>query len=176
MRKALIGSIAVLFIVGFFAPSVMADILVKFRGGIGVNPVSKVAGNPGGLATDDAVRNDVREVGPGGQPWVIRKFKANVHKDGDIKAKGKGLVLAGGEGIGTRGGVTMVAATLFCDDPANTFTSHSSGAITLEPNGDFEIEDTLDNLPLPDPCDDPVLLIRGGSSTGPWIAAGIPSD
>ncbi len=174
MKKAFTVSIAVLFIVGAFAPSAMADDeLVEFKGGIGVDPVSSITDFPFEAATDLADRNAVRGVKPGGQPWVIRKFEAEVKDDGEIEAEGKGLVLAGGEGIGTRGGVTMVFATLFCGDPSNTPSAHSSGAVTLEPDGDFEIEDTLDNLPLPDPCDNPVLLIRV-AGPGRWIAAGIP--
>ncbi len=174
MKKALIGSIAVLFLVGLFAPLAMADdALVKFKGGIGVDPVSRITGFPSEAATGEADRNDVRGVKPGGQPWVISKFKANVEKDGEIKVNGKGLLLAGGEGIGTTGGLS-VFATLFCDDPSDMFTSHSSGTVTLESDGDFKIKDTLDPVP-PDPCDNPVLLIRV-AGPGRWIAAGIPRN
>ena len=161
MKKGLVVSIAAVFGVMMLAPSVMAGTLVEFKGGIGVDPVSTVARNPGGSATGNAVRNDVRGVQPGALPWVIRKFKAEVKDDGDIKAKGKGMSLAGGEATGTRGVVLTVQATLFCGAaaPPPASTAHSSDPVPLELDGDFKIKDTLDPLP-PDPCDNPVLLIR----------------
>src|SRR2546428_6109769 len=76
-------------------------------------PPPPPATQTGGLV----VRNVVRGVSPGGQPWVIRRFEAKVKENGDIRAEGKGLVLAGSNSIGTAGAVTMVAATLFCGDP-----------------------------------------------------------
>ncbi len=125
----------------------------------------------------------VRGVEAAGFPWVIREFEAKVKDNGNFKVEGKGLVLAGANGFGTRGRVRTVQATLFCGDPASA-TEHSSGAIILEPNGDFKVKDTLDNLPLPDPCARPVLLIRVVELAEPeelppakaWIAAGIPED
>ncbi len=178
MKKGLVVSvvsIAVLFGVLMVAPSVITGTLVEFEGGIGVDPVSRAGGIPQG--------NDVRGVQPGAFPWVIREFEAEVEDNGNIEVEGKGLVLAGAKGSGTRGRVRTVQATLFCGDPASA-TEHSSGAIILEPNGDFKIKDTLDNLPLPDPCARPVLLIRVVELAEPeelppakaWIAAGIPED
>ncbi len=183
MKKGLVVSIAAVFGVMMLAPSVMAGNLVEFKGGIGVDPVSKVVGNPGGSLIGDAVRNDVRGVEPGAVPWVIRDFKAKVKDNGRIKARGEGLVLAGSNGIGTRGRIRTVQATLFCGPPPSSFTAHNSGAVTLEPNGGFRIRATLDPLP-PDPCDNPVLLIRLVELADPtffppavpWIAAGIPED
>jgi hypothetical protein len=120
--------------------------------------------------------NVVRGVSPGGTPWVINKFEAKVEGDGDIKAEGKGLVLAGGHSIGSPDGVTLVAATLFCQTspgPPATFSAHSSGAHPLAADGDFKFKDTLSPVP-PSPCTNPALLIRATSSSGPWLAAGIP--
>ncbi len=166
MSRWLIVSMPVFFGVLMLAPSVRAGSLVQFDGGIGVIPV--VAG--GGA-------NTVRGVSPAGNPWVIEDFKAKVKENGEIKADGKGLVLAGGNSIGTPDGVTMVAATLFCQTsagpPAATFSAHSSGAHPLAADGDFKIRDTLSPTP-PDPCTNPALLIRATNSTGVWLAAGIP--
>ena len=157
MRHGSIAVISVVLGILILAPSAMAGTLVEFEGGIGVIPV--VAG--GGA-------NVVRGVPPAGAPWVIRKFDAKVKENGDIRAEGKGLVLAGTNNIGTRGGVGMVAATLFCGSDV----AHSSGAHPLAADGDFKIRDTLSPTP-PDPCNNPVLLIRANGNTGPWLAAGI---
>jgi hypothetical protein len=84
---------------------------------------------------------------------------------------GRGLLLAGGNGIGTNGNQS-VRAMLFCG--AVSFTSE---LVPLEPNGDFRIDGMLTATPpatLPDRCDSPVLLIV---NPGPrWFAAGIPKQ
>lgn len=140
--------------------------LVKFKGGIGVIPVSRAAPpqNADG-SFQNVVRNDVLGTPPGGQPWVIAKLRADVKVDGRIEVTGKRLLLAGGSGIGTNGGQT-VRARLFCGGVA-----HDTGLVPLQPNGDFDIDDILSPLPPLD-CEDPVLLIVGGG--GVWFAAGIP--
>lgn len=133
------------------------DRLVKFDGGIGVVPVR--AGN---------LPTTVRGVNPGGQPWVIARLTADVRTDGRISVDGRGLLLAGGDGIGTNGN-QQVRARLFCGD--GTGTAFDSGLVPLEPNGDFRIEGDLAGV-LPAECTRPVLLIV--SSGGNWFAAGIP--
>ncbi len=163
MKKALFVSISVLLIVGFFALPVLADdTLVRFKGGIGVIPVSNVVVNPDGTITVN--RNIVRGVNPAGQIWVIRKLDAKVETNGEIKVKGEGLLLGGGNNIGTNANQS-VRATLLCGND-----QHDSDLVPLEPNGDFRIDDVLTPAP-PDPCENPVLLIR--NPAGSWFAAGI---
>jgi hypothetical protein len=138
--------------------------LVKFRGGIGVIPVTGVAAN------GTVNLNVVRGISPAG-PWRIADLAANVRPDGHIRVKGRGLLLAAGNGIGTNAGAS-VFATLFCG-AANTATAHSSTPVALEADGDFTIDDFLSPA-LPTTCDTPVLLIRNAAGTGVWFAAGIP--
>src|SRR5260370_7711173 len=72
--------------------------LVKFDGGIGVDPVSNAQGT---AATANVVtRNIVRGVQPA-QRWVIAELKAEVKDDGRITVDGRGLVFAAGDTIGT---------------------------------------------------------------------------
>ena len=141
------------------------DRLVRFDGGIGVIPVSSTLGN---AAVAVAVRNDMRNTPPGGQPWTISRLSADVRTNGHISVDGRGLLLAGGNGIGTNGGQS-VGAVLFCG-PATAFTAHSTGVVPLEANGDFRIDAQLTPAP-PDSCATPVLLIV--NSGGRWFAAGI---
>src|SRR4051812_32777444 len=117
-----------------------ADPLVRFEGGIGVQPV-----RAGGAV------NDVNLVPPGGRPWVISRLTAEVATDGRIRVDGRGLLLAGGALIGTPGGQS-VHARLFCN---NVAVGDSSPAVPLQPNGDFRIDGTLGN-PMPSPCLTPV--------------------
>jgi hypothetical protein len=135
---------------------------LKFRGGIGVVPVT-------GVAANGAVNlNVVRGVNPGG-PWRIAGLEAEINSDGHIKVVGHGLLLASGNGIGTNAGQT-VHATLFCG-AATSATAHDSKGVALEADGDFQIDDVLSPT-LPVTCDSPVLLIR--NAVGVWFAAGIP--
>jgi len=142
------------------------DRLVRFDGGIGVIPVSSGQGT---AATATVVnRNLVRGVQPPGQIWVISSLKADVRTDGSIRVDGRGLLLGGGNGIGTNAGQS-VRATLICDNVAAP-TLFDSQLVPLEPNGDFRIDDVLTPAP-PAVCASPVLLIRNPG--GAWFAAGI---
>jgi hypothetical protein len=147
------------------------DSLVKFRGGIGVIPISSAAGVANGDGTSPNVnRNVVRGINPPGQIWVIADLRADIKVDGRIKVRGKGLLLGGGNGIGSNGGQS-VHATLICE-AIPPFTSHdtNSKGVALEADGDFRIDDLLSPTP-PSVCASPVLLIR--NTSGLWFAAGI---
>ena len=132
-----------------------ADSIARFEGGIGSQPLR--AG---------ALTNDVFGVPPGGRPWVIENLSASVSSLGRILVVGRGLILGGGNNIGTSGGQS-VRARLFCGGvPHDTVT-----LVPLDPDGDFRIEDQL-LPPPPSVCANPVLLIVSGG--GSWFAAGIP--
>ena len=147
------------------------DSLVRFDGGIGVIPASSVAGpvNPDNTFPN-VNRNVVRGVNPPGSPWRIADLKADIDVYGRIKVRGRGLLLAGGNGIGTNAN-QKVFATLICEAAA-PFTEHSTdlAGVALEADGDFRIDDTL-NPAVPSTCASPVLLIR--NTGGTWFAAGI---
>jgi hypothetical protein len=150
--------------IAYSFPAAAQERLVRFEGGIGVIPVR--AG---------PAPNTVRGVNPGGQPWVISRLSVDVNVDGRISVDGRGLLLGGGENIGRNGGQS-VRARLFCGGTAPTFsdaTSHQSGLVPLEANGDFRIEDQLNPPPL-EPCNSAVLLIVSGGAN--WFAAGIPKQ
>jgi hypothetical protein len=149
------------------------DSLVRFDGGIGVDPVS-------GIASNAPVLNVVRGVPPGGFPWVIKRLRGDVQTDGRIHVDGRGLLLAGGNALGTNGG-QKVQAILFCGTPGangslGNASAHSTdpAAVPLEVNGDFRIDDFLTPTP-PTPCENPVLLIVT-PGTHHWFAAGIPTS
>jgi hypothetical protein len=175
MKKSLLVSILAVLLGGFFASSLLADdTLVKFKGGIGVHPVSNVSGTQNANGSfPDVTRNIVRLVNPAGQLWVIDKLDAKIATNGDIKVKGKGLVLAGGNSAGRATGQS-VFATLICEAAA-PFTQRSTNltGVPLAANGDFEIDDVLTPIPTGG-CASPMLLIRNADPTSlAWFAVGI---
>jgi hypothetical protein len=134
--------------------AVANDSLVRFEGGIGSQPLR--AG---------ALPNVVFGTNPGGVPWVIERLSADVRAGGHISVRGRGLLLGGGNGIGTAGGQS-VRARLICGG-----VFFESGLVPLDQDGDFRIDDAL-LPPPPSPCATPVLLIV--NANGSWFAAGIP--
>jgi hypothetical protein len=172
MKKALACT---MFLGVIFSQPAAADEL-KFKGGIGVIPVSSGVAVPPTPATAPVVesvnRNIVRNVQPAGQIWVIHKLDATVSANGRIKVDGKGLVLGGGNTAGRAPAGTSVFATLICE-PTAPFTERDSAlaGVLLSPNGDFKIDDVLSRLP-PAICISPMLLIRNAANNG-WFAVGI---
>ena len=165
MKGSLFVAIFTVFIGGFFATPLRADdTLARFKGGIGVHPVSNVSGTA-------VTQNIVRGVTPAGQLWVIDDLDARVRMNGDIKIQGKGLILAGGNNAGRATG-QMVFATLICET-ATPFTERntSSAGVPLTDNGEFKIDDVLTPLPAGE-CASPMLLIRNATG-GTWFAVGI---
>jgi len=148
------------------------DALVKFEGGVGVHPVSNVAGTPNVDGSfPNVTRNIVRGVNPAGQIWVITDLRAKIEVDGSIKVDGRGLRLAGGNAIGTNANAS-VFATLICEAAAPFVERNTNAAgVPLAPNGDFRIDDILS--PAPNGCASPVLLIRSAGNRT-WFAAGFP--
>ena len=153
MNKSLSNCLLSLAILVPLAASA-ADPLVRFEDGIGVQPLR--AG---------ALPNVVHGVNPGGQPWVISRLSADVYTDGQIRVDGRGLLLAGGNNIGTAGGQSVRARLICAGVP------HNSDLVPLDVRGDFSISGFLIPTP-PAPCNNPVLLIVSGG--GNWFAAGIP--
>jgi len=171
MKTTIIAAVLALIAGISTSQALASDFLARFQGGIGVIPVSSVAG----VANDDGTfpnvnRNDVRGVPPGGQVWVIARLSADVKPAGRIHVKGEGLLLGGGNNIGNNGNAS-VFATLFCG--ALEHSTNVTG-VPLDANGDFRIDDFLTPAP-PDPCVNPVLLIRTANG-GRWFAAGIPKE
>ena len=126
-RKAMLKKVAVLAmslgVVGQLSAH-RPDSLVRFDGGIGVIPASSAAGpvNPDNTFPN-VTKNVVRGVNPPGSPWRIADLKADVDVYGRIKVRGRGLLLAGGNGIGTNAN-QKVFATLICESaaPFRSFT------------------------------------------------------
>lgn len=167
-----------------------SGVLFVFDGAIGVQPF-RSAGGAAGL-------NAVAGVNPAGVPWGMTSFSAIIKDNGDIRARGTGVLLLGTDNIGTRGGPRQVILSLFCRNapipPAvagavNAANAFNSAPIALDEDGDFSLRGTLTDATGATPpldCGDsadnrPVLLVRsvtpganGAPATpGAWFAAGV---
>jgi hypothetical protein len=147
------------------------DSLVRFEGGVGVHPVSNAVGTANADGSfPNVTRNIVRGVSPAGQIWIIADLRAKVKADGSIRVDGRGLLLAGGNAIGTNANAS-VFATLICEAATPFVERNTDGlGVALEPNGDFRIDGILS--PAPNGCASPVLLIRS-TANRTWFAAGL---
>jgi hypothetical protein len=147
------------------------DILARFEGAVGVDPVSGFSGPLNADGTfQNVTRNFVRGVRSSLSIWRIADLRGDVATDGRLKVRGRGLLLASGDSIGQNANQS-VFATLICEATGPFVErSSSSAGVPLDPNGDFRIDDVLN--PPPSDCASPVLLIRSAGN-GAWFAAGI---
>ena len=126
------------------------------------------AGNVVGLGTG--------HVTGGGQPWSTKQGNARVNLEtGKVEFLVQGLVLAGGNSIGTPGPVTEVKGTLVCDTDGSAGGGNSvlvdTDLVPLDAQGDAQFVGDVGDLPpvcLTEP--DIAFLIR--TSGGAWIANG----
>jgi hypothetical protein len=166
-------------------------IVFRFTGATGDQPFRNQGGVP--------VLNVVAGVTPGGTPWDMTRFEAIVKSNGEIKAEGRGVLLLGGDGIGTRAGPRQVILSLFCRGPFTApavagpvvQNAFNSPTVVLNVDGDFSVKGLLTDATGATPPADcgndldnrPVLLVRAVTPAnaetgapaipGAWFAAGI---
>jgi hypothetical protein len=114
------------------------------------------------------------QVTGGGLPWSTTAGHVEVDLDhGNISFEVRGLVLAAGNSIGTRDGVTMVKGTLVCDTNGS-LTGNSAlidtSLVALDEQGDAQFNGVA--AVFPPECSEPdtAFMVRTGS--GAWIAFG----
>jgi hypothetical protein len=125
------------------------------------------------LQAANKVGTGTGQITGGGQPWTAQSGKAQVDLGtGRLKFSVRGLVLAGGNGIGTRATIDMVKGTLVCDTDGSAGNSVlvDTPLVPLSPEGDadFSGDVMLASVCVTQP--DIAFVIR--TSTGAWIANG----
>lgn len=110
----------------------------------------------------------------GGAPWTTTDGHVKVNLDhGSINFEVRGLVLAAGNSIGTRAGVTMVKGTLVCDTNGS-LTGNSAlidtSLVTLDEQGDAQFDGVLGAFPPECSESDIAFLVR--TAGGAWLAFG----
>jgi hypothetical protein len=146
------------------APPSLAEIEVEWRQIVGIISPGNTVGSGTGKVTG------------GGAPWHTSRGSAEVNlTTGDLRFTIEGLVLAGGNSIGTPDGVTSVKGTLLCDttgvNSPNSILVDTS-LVTLDAQGNAKFKGNLGSLPFACTSQPNVaFLIR--TSSGAWIASGM---
>jgi len=140
-----------------------SDQLLRFNGGIGVDPVS-------GIAAGAPTPNTVRGVGPGGAPWRIAKLTASIDVGGRISVRGRGLAPRRRQQHRHQRWPERPRHPVLRPGRDRHLHTTTVAGVPLAANGDFRIDDTLTPTP-PNPCTTPVLLITNPAPS--WFAAGI---
>src|SRR6185312_13628774 len=86
----------------------------------------------------------------------------------------RGLVLAGGNAIGTPDGITQVKGTLVCGAGTPAQAVIDAAPVALSPQGDAEFDGNLGSLPASCTPTAVAFLVRiaNGGNAGRWIANG----
>jgi hypothetical protein len=114
--------------------------------------------------------NNVGNIGGGGQPWTTLGGHASVDLSGNrVEFEVRGLVLAGGNAIGTPANIVQVKGTLLCD-PGGANLAIDTVLVPLSATGDAEFSGPVP--PIPSTCTpkNVAFLIRIAADR--WIANG----
>jgi hypothetical protein len=158
--------------------------------GLALLPLAMAIG-AGTAKADDTIRwktiigvaqagNVVAGIAGGGQPWSTLGGDVSVNMStGKLRFSVRGLVLAGGNAIGTPGPVNQVEGTLVCD-PAGAKILHNSAAVPLSPEGDASFNGSIGVLEAVCFSANPAFLIRNVTppvaAVPAWIANGAVLD
>jgi hypothetical protein len=128
------------------------------------------------MQAGNVVGSGTGSVQGGGQPWSTLGGNASVNlRNGRIDFDVRGLVLAGGNSIGTPGAITEVKGTLVCDTNGSAGGGNSvlvdTPLVPLDEEGDARFHGNVGALPAVCTSEtDIAFLIRIGA--GRWIANG----
>jgi hypothetical protein len=131
------------------------------------------------IQAGNLVGSGTGQVAGGGQPWTTTGGEAGVNlSNGDAGFRVRGLVLAGGNGVGTRAAIAEVQGTLVCDTNGSAGGGNSvlvdTSPVPLSATGDARFSGNLG--PLPAACSEPdiafLVRISAGGVASRWIANG----
>jgi hypothetical protein len=170
MRKTQLAIVSIFLLLAISAAAA-EDQDVHWRQIVGIILPASVVGSGTGAVTG------------GGFPWTTTRGVAHIDlQNGEIQFVVRGLVLAGGNAIGTRGPITAVNGTLICDADGTAGGGNSvtveTPSVSLSATGDAQFSGSVGSLPAV--CStqpDLAFLVRvtgvnGVSVEGPWIANG----
>ena len=133
--------------------SAWADDVVRWKTVIGIIQAGNVVGNITG----------------GGQPWSTTGGEARVNlRDGRIEFNVRGLVLAGGNSIGTPDAITQVKGTLICN-AGTTNSTADTPLVDLSATGDASFSGAV---VIPADCTPTNIAFLVRIAANRWIANG----
>jgi len=117
--------------------------------------------------------NKVGNITGAGAPWTVLNGHAGVNLSaGNLQFQVHGLVLAGGNDIGTTRAVTQVKGTLICD-AGNTNVTIDAPLVPLDSQGNANFSGNVGPIPTTCTSSNIAFLIRIPSTpTNRWIANG----
>jgi uncharacterized membrane protein len=163
MKTLTTTAVVALLLSAFASPSQADDsAFVHWKKIIGVAQAGNVVGNAPNQATG------------GGQPWSTLDGDAVVNlSQGVVYFEVRGLVLAGGNAIGTPDGVANVVGTLVCGlMPGETTTLIDTQAVPLSAQGNAEFFGSFNSSTAGCSATDVAFLVRAAAGTEPWIGNG----
>jgi hypothetical protein len=118
--------------------------------------------------------NIVGNIAGGGQPWSTLGGEANVNlRSGRVEFEVRGLVLAGGNSIGTPDGITQVEGTIVCGPANPPLFVADTPLVPLSAQGDAQFEGNVGPFPTVCTPTNLAFLVRIHSTpTDRWIANG----
>ena len=115
--------------------------------------------------------NMVGGINGGGEPWSTREGEVLVDLDtGLVVFEVRGLVLAGGNAIGTPGPVNQVKGTLVCGPGSASPTVIDTPLVPLSPQGNAQFDGSFSSSTGGCSPTDVAFLIR--TAGGAWIGNG----
>lgn len=109
--------------------------------------------------------NPIRGVAGGGIPWLITDGRGELHPNGKLEVKVRGLVLATTQSNPITNFRGVVSCQSIDGTGAPSIVNVSTEDFPASSTGDAVIEETLD---LPEPCIAPIVFVT--SSTLRWFA------
>jgi hypothetical protein len=165
LGNALIGALLLLVTV-LFGGEARAWDNIGWQTIIGVIQAGNVVGG------NSTASPPIQGVTGGGQPWSTLGGQAFVDlADNTVQFQVRGLVLAGGNTIGTTGGVTQIAGTLVCNPGATTQKIFNTQPVFLDAQGDAEFFGSFTSSPAACSPTSTAFLITIPAN-GHWIANG----
>jgi len=115
--------------------------------------------------------NLVGNIAGGGQPWTTLDGRASVDLSSSrVEFEVRGLVLAGGNTIGTPGAINQVKGTLVCDAGLATQVVIDTVLVPLDARGDAEFSGRV--VPIPTTCTPTNVAFLVRIAADRWIANG----
>ncbi|HET9111613.1 MAG TPA: hypothetical protein VFN78_12370 [Ktedonobacterales bacterium] len=155
------GAVGALALGGLWTPTALAADVGSGVAVLQFHTMAPVTGAFVGAPTNPDGGTPIRGIHGGGLPWKLKAASGELHADGSLRVRVRGLVLAAGPSDG-RNPVTTFRAIVSFENAAPIFTE----SFPASQEGDAEIKTRID---LPHPGFAPIIFVGPGAFTA-WFA------